>query len=112
MASIAGENKETAKKVMTSVAGATTVTTAASSAADLVGRHGEALFGKQNPKWYPCVVKADNNDGTIKVQWDEDKKYTSRLPVEKFKPDADVDDDEEPGPDIPMNIFAPDEGDY
>ncbi|CAB9511589.1 expressed unknown protein [Seminavis robusta] len=67
---------------MTSIA--TSINT---NASHLVGWHGVALFGKKNPKWYPCVVKKDNQDGTVKVQWDDGGKFTKQLPVEKFRPD-------------------------
>ena len=76
-----------------------------SDATHLVGRNGMALFGKKSPKWYPCVVKKDNMDGTIKVQWDEDKKYTKRLPVENFRLEG---GDTEDPMDVPcIDIFGP-----
>lgn len=50
-----------------------------------VGTRGMGQWGKRNPQWYPCVVKAINPDGTIKVQWDEDHKFTFRLPLEHFQ---------------------------
>ena len=78
------DNNNEKAQTMTSV-GTKGTTTASSSAADLVGCNGEGLFGKQNPKWYPCDVKKDNQDGTIKVQWDEGKKFTARLPAENFR---------------------------
>ena len=61
-------------------------------------------FGTKNPAWYACVVKADNQDGTIKVKWDDGGKFTKRLPVENFVPDGSNDD--EPVDDVPMDIFA------
>lgn len=91
---------------MTSV-GTETATTV--SAADWVGRRGMGQFGTKNPKWYPCVVKMDNKDGTIKVQWEEDQKFTKRLPVEKFK--LENDDDVEYAENVPVNIFALASGD-
>mmetsp|Transcript_6382 Transcript_6382/g.9821 ORF Transcript_6382/g.9821 Transcript_6382/m.9821 type:complete len:96 (+) Transcript_6382:82-369(+) len=69
---------------MTSI-GTSTESSIGCSVSDLIGRRGLGEFGKKNPKWYSCVVKKDNNDGTIKVQWDEGKKFTKRLPIEKFR---------------------------
>mmetsp|Transcript_6383 Transcript_6383/g.9823 ORF Transcript_6383/g.9823 Transcript_6383/m.9823 type:complete len:84 (+) Transcript_6383:82-333(+) len=63
---------------MTSI-GTSTESSIGCSVSDLIGRRGLGEFGKKNPKWYSCVVKKDNNDGTIKVQWDEGKKFTKRL---------------------------------
>ena len=68
-----------------------------------VGSCGMGQFGKKD-KWYPCIVKKDNNDGTIKVQWTDDMKFTKRLPVEKFCPDNAEPD--EPVDNVPMDIFA------
>ena len=74
-----------------------------------VGSCGMGQFGKKD-KWYPCVVKKDNNDGTIKVQWTDDKKFTKRLPVEKFCQNHNVEPYE---PVVPMDIFASTgDGDY
>mmetsp|Transcript_25965 Transcript_25965/g.29704 ORF Transcript_25965/g.29704 Transcript_25965/m.29704 type:complete len:88 (-) Transcript_25965:2334-2597(-) len=86
----------------------TSIGTTISSAADLVGCNGMALFGKKNPNWYPSVVKKDDMDGTIKVQWEEDKKFTMRLPMEKFRPDDDPNDDLIGVP----SIFGNEGGDY
>ena len=113
-----------ASTTTTSVAGtsatATTSTTVKTTTTVYVGSTGLGLFGKKCPKWYKCVVKADNGDGTIKVQWDDDKKYTKRLPVANFRCDMYEDDDDDDFVDIPMNIFASttassngnDDGDY
>jgi len=67
-------------------------------------------FGKKNPQWYACTVKADNCDGTIKVQWEDGKKFTKRLPVHKFRLEEEQVDDTN----VPFDIFAPNvgEGDY
>ena len=88
----------------------TTTTTTASSAIGLVGRHGMGRFGTKNPAWYACVVKAHNGDGTIKVQWEEDKKFTFRLPVEKFR----LEQEAPVEPEFPIEVlFKTDEdGDY
>ena len=58
--------------------------TARDNIARLVGKRGFGLWGKRNPVWYACVVKAVNADGTLKVQWDEDGRYTFQFPMEKF----------------------------
>lgn len=97
---------------MTSVGTSATTST---TAAELVGQSGMALFGKKNPKWYRCVVKADNQDGTIKVQWDEGKKFTKRLPVQNFRLEEDDNDEGEICPPPMSDIFstcAADDGDY
>ena len=109
---------------MTSIGETTATTTATNgtghetsssvtSAKHLVGKDGMGQWGKKN-LWYPCVVKQDNNDGTIKVQWYDDMKYTKRLPIEKFRVHTEGHNDykiEEPAEDVPMNIFAPFAGD-
>lgn len=87
---------------MTSVATKSTIT----SAASLVGCRGMGQFGSKHPKWYPCVVKMDNQDGTIKVQWDEGKKFTKSLPVEKFELSNNHEREEPVEDNVPMNIFA------
>lgn len=88
-----------------------TMESAKSSASGLVGESGYGQFGKKG-LWYPCVVKRDNKDGTIKVKWDEDGKVTSRLPLEKFRPGA-LDDDEPVGHEVVVDLFGPqDNGDY
>jgi len=51
---------------------------------ELVGCKGMGKFGVKNPEWYPCVVKEENKDGTLNVQWDDGKKVTNKLPMEKF----------------------------
>lgn len=95
---------------MTSVGTGTTGT-----ASSLVGCRGVALFGTKNPSWYPCVVHTDNLDGTLKVQWEDGKKYTKRLPEENFKLTVDETKDEpvQEDVDVPQDIFAKfGEGDY
>lgn len=93
------------KSIMTLVATGTS-----NRAASLVGKAGEGLWGQTNPQWYACVVKADNEDGTIKVQWDDRKKFTFRLPVEKFRLTKEPDEDPMGTPfDV---LFKDKDGDY
>ena len=107
----------TAAASSSSSTGNQTSSVSVSAAKHLVGKDGMGQWGKKN-LWYPCVVKQDNNDGTIKVQWYDDMKYTKRLPIEKFR--AHMEDKiDEPAVDVPMNIFASiigdgkdDNGDY
>ena len=77
--------------------------------AELVGCNGEGLW--KDGKWYSCIVKKDNQDGTIKVQWDTKKEtsttcilVSSRFPVENFR--LEKDDVEEPNF-VPTSIFGP-----
>lgn len=95
----------------------TSVGTGTATATSLVGRRGVGLFGSKHPRWYACVVKMDNMDGTLKVQWDDGKKYSKRLPEENFKLTTTHDDKDEDlamgGEDVPQDIFATvGDGDY
>jgi len=68
-------------------------------AANLVGLHGRAFFGKKRPNWCGCEVIRDNMDGTIKVRWDKVEidhriAFTYYLPVKNFRPDKEIECDD------------------